>query len=609
MRPEEEDIARLLKKSLPSARQEEQAGKRVFYRLLLAQTEKPAPSTPADDEDELHWKSRSRFSMAVSLTAAAASLLVIVILTSGLWRRAENLAHTERPGDPTRRGEYVRASDPDGRMLDLPDGSRVEMRFHSELQIDHAADGLRLRLNAGAIIVTAAKQGAGHLYVETKDAIVSVVGTIFVVSVEQPGSRVGVVDGVVNVRHGAISQKILPGQQVATNPAMERVPVEVQVSWSRRAASYLALLHQSVSPAPRAASAVPAAPPQSQPAAASQNTGEPGSLLIIGTAANGASQAGQRTGFGNARPGISLDDRGPAATTPEAERAMQQALTSREPITDLSFLAETNYFQLNRAEFFVPVTLKIAGTQLAGSESARRIFLDIVGEVIDDYGTTVQNFREAVDVRLTDKTAKELPMRQVVYDTGFTLLPGGYSIKFLVRDRVIDRMGTYQTAVVIPNLSKENKNLPISSVVLSSELINLDDALPNSMMQLRSFPVDSQLAADPLFIEGKKLIPSMTRTFSKRRDLIVFLQAYEPNTTVTQPLTAFVTLYRGPTKVFETSPLIVKDDLGRTLRTLPVRLRVPLSSLPEGTYDCQVTILDPATQKSAVWRSSINVVN
>jgi hypothetical protein len=89
----------------------------------------------------------------------------------------------------------------------------------------------------------------------------------------------------------------------------------------------------------------------------------------------------------------------------------------------------------------------------------------------------------------------------------------------------------------------------------------------------------------------------------------VFLQASEPNATVTEPVTAFVTLYRGQTKVFETPPLTVKDDLGRRFRTLPIKLNVPLPTLPVGPYDCQVTVLDPATQKSVVWRSPINVVN
>jgi hypothetical protein len=246
--------------------------------------------------------------------------------------------------------------------------------------------------------------------------------------------------------------------------------------------------------------------------------------------------------------------------------------------------------------------------QLANNGFARRLFLDIFFEVSDESGAIVQNFREAVDVRLSDETAQVLPSRQVAYDTGFTLLPGKYSIKFLVHDGTTDRIGTYKTSFLIPNLLKEAKNLPISSVVLSNELFNLEDALSNSM-QPRSFSPEDQLAADPLVVEGKKLIPSVTRTFSKRRDLLVFLDAYEPDAAEPKPLTAFVTLYRGQTSVFETPPLTVKDDSAQTSRRLPVRLRVPLISLPPGAYDCVVTILDPASQKSVSWRSPINIVN
>jgi ferric-dicitrate binding protein FerR (iron transport regulator) len=609
MRREEEDLARLLKKSLPSAQQEQETGKRVFYRLLLARTESSTAALPNDDESGPDRKRRPRLLIAVAATAGLASFLFVLFLTSGLWRTRESLAHTEPAGDPIRSGESVWVSNPEGMRLVLRDGSRVEMRSQSNLQIDHADDGLRVRLNAGSVIVTAAKQGVGHLYVETKGAIVSVVGTVFLVSAEKTGSRVGVIEGVVNVQQGAISQKLLPGQQLATNPAMEPVPLNVQVSWSRSVASHLALLQQSLPPAQPTSAAALAFPPQSRPPAAPQNTQTPDTLLIIGTANNGAAaRVGQRQAFGNGRPDPVDDPTRAPAPTPETERAMEQALLSREPITDLLFVSETNYFQINMAEYFVPVTLKIAGAQLARSESAKRIFFDILGEVTDGYGSPVGNFREAVDVRLSDERAKELSLRQIAFDTGFTLLPGRYSMKFLIHDRDTGRIGTYKTDVVIPNLAREGKNLPISSVVLSSELINLDDALSNSMNP-RSFSADSQLAVDPLIIEGKKLIPSGTGPFSNRRDLIVFLHAYEPNATATEPLTAFVTLYRGQTKVFETPPLIVKDDLGRKLRILPVKLRVPLTSLPVGAYECEVTVLDPATQKSAVWRSPITVVN
>jgi FecR-like protein len=563
MKREEQDIGRLLKKSLPSAQQEQEVGKRVFYRLLLARSESSVHPLP-NDEENLAVRTWPRFSMAIAATVVAAPFLFVLLLTNSRWRTAEELT-----------GETVQATNSENRILDLPDGSRVEVRSQSQLQIDHAVDGLHLRLSEGSVIVTAAKQGAGHLYIETNDAMVSVVGTVFVVSVEQSGSRVGVFEGIVKVQHGVISQELWRGQQAATDPAMEPVPLDVQVSWSRNASSYLALLQQPVPPAQLRAAAPAAVPPQIKPAASSQNAQEEKSLLIRGTARR--------------------------ATTPEAERGMEQALTSPEPITDVAFMVATNYFQLNRAEYFVPLTLKIPGTELAGSASAKRISLDIIAMVTDDFGARVANLRDAVDIGLSDETAAELSMRHIAYEAGFTLLPGKYSIKFLVHDRLTNRIGTYQTAFLIPNLSREV--MPISSVVLSSELINPDEALSNST-QPQSFSAD-----DPLVIDGKKLIPSITRVFSKRHGILVFLQGYEPNATATEPLTASVTLYRGEMKVFETPPATIKDDSGRRLRTLSVKLPVSLTSLTVGTYECQVTVLNPATQKSAVWRSTINVVN
>ena len=50
-------------------------------------------------------------------------------------------------------------------------------------------------------------------------------------------------------------------------------------------------------------------------------------------------------------------------------------------------------------------------------------------------------------------------------------------IKFLARDDETGRIGTYQTTFVIPNLNKEEKRVPISSVVLSSQRVDLKDAI------------------------------------------------------------------------------------------------------------------------------------
>jgi hypothetical protein len=115
-------------------------------------------------------------------------------------------------------------------------------------------------------------------------------------------------------------------------------------------------------------------------------------------------------------------------------------------------------------------------------------------------------------------------------------------------------------------------------------------------------------AVNPLVFEGQKLMPSVTRVFSKSRDLYVFLQAYERGAAATQPLVAFVTFYRGGVKAFETSPLAVSDGLDPKTKALPLRFSVPLGTVASGRYDCQVTVLDPNDQKVAFWRAPIVVL-
>jgi len=39
-----------------------------------------------------------------------------------------------------------------------------------------------------------------------------------------------------------------------------------------------------------------------------------------------------------------------------------------------------------------------------------------------------------------------------------------------------------------------------------------------------------------------------------------------------------------------------------------MRLTAPLATLMPGDYECQVTVLDPATQKAAFWRAPIRIV-
>jgi hypothetical protein len=312
------------------------------------------------------------------------------------------------------------------------------------------------------------------------------------------------------------------------------------------------------------------------------------------------------------RQGYYADKEFSKFTTVDKERQLEDALMLEDPVTELSIALEIDHFQLNRAEYFVPIVVKIPGRELALAKrgGAEHTLIDFVGEIKDMVGgTTVTNVRDNVNIKLSDATAQELARRPIEYDTGFTLLPGKYMIKFLARDDETGRIGTYQTTFIIPNLNKEEKQIPISSVVLSSQRVDLKDALFDAA---KAKDKQKEAAVNPLVQDGKKLVPSVTRVFSTTREIYVYLQAYKSqapdNKTPSQPLFAFVSLYLSGNKVFETPPTAVTPNAASRLGTMPISFNLGVNGLPAGEYDCQVTILDPSTGKATFWRAPILLV-
>jgi hypothetical protein len=251
--------------------------------------------------------------------------------------------------------------------------------------------------------------------------------------------------------------------------------------------------------------------------------------------------------------------------------------------------------------------VKIPGSELAlaRKRGAEHTLIDFIGEIRDQHGTTIRNLRDYLDIKLTDATVAEWTKRPIEYDTGYTLLPGAYQIKVLARDSETGRIGTYLGKFYIPNLNRELERLPITSVVLSSQRAVMKDALATAGKPAKAAIMQ---AANPLVQDGQKLIPSVTRVFSSKSDMYVYLQAYEPDAAEAQPLVAYVSFFQGSAKVMETPPVKIAEGLNPKSHMLPVKLSFPLSSLKPGEYDCQVTVLDPTGQRAAFWQAPVMLI-
>lgn len=139
-------------------------------------------------------------------------------------------------------GAEIRTAKGSSALLRLADGSLVEMGERAGVSVSRGWKGTTIHLDDGQVIVQAAEQHTGHLYVATDDALVSVKGTIFSVNHGIKGSRVAVIEGVVRMDYGDHTAELSAGEEGTSSPSVERVPIPSEIAWSKNSAQYLALL-------------------------------------------------------------------------------------------------------------------------------------------------------------------------------------------------------------------------------------------------------------------------------------------------------------------------------------------------------------------------------
>src|SRR5262249_50112724 len=133
-------------------------------------------------------------------------------------------------------------------------------------------------------------------------------------------------------------------------------------------------------------------------------------------------------------------------TSGDKERQLQEALMLGDPVTDISVALEVDYFRMARDRYFVPVAVKIPGSELelakhGGAESTK---IEFVAEVRDSKGVIQGNVKDYQEIKLKGETAGQLAKHNLAYDTGFVLPPGSYTLKFLTRENISGKMGTFE---------------------------------------------------------------------------------------------------------------------------------------------------------------------
>ena len=286
----------------------------------------------------------------------------------------------------------------------------------------------------------------------------------------------------------------------------------------------------------------------------------------------------------------------------DKERQLEDALTLDDPFTELPLALEVDYFQTGRDKYFVPITVRIAGSAL-GLSPKSTTDLDFIGQIRDPHGKMLGGIRDEIKLKLTEENAAQLAQRHVEYDTGVTLPPGDYNLRFLARENQNGKMGTFEMKFNVPDLSKESSSVRMSSVVWSNQREPLSASIGNAGGSNKKL-----LNEHPLVENGQKLVPDITRVFRKNQKLYVYFEVYDPGTVASPSVSAELMMFRGKSKSFESAPVrVTKPKSGRP-NTLAFEFEMPLANIPPGQYTCQVSVIDEQARKFGFARAPLVVL-
>jgi VWFA-related protein len=279
--------------------------------------------------------------------------------------------------------------------------------------------------------------------------------------------------------------------------------------------------------------------------------------------------------------------------TEDREVALTEQMRSDLPATDVAMYLQALYFRLADNKFFVPISLIVPGSQIPFIKNGDRdkANIDVLGQVKDAEGIIVGNVRDTVKLALD--ASQQVQRKNIQYSTGFTLAPGKYHLKFVIRENQTGAMGSFETDLQVPDMKKTP--LKLSSIVLSSQ------RQPNT----------GKKTVSPLVRDGVEWIPNVAHVFRQDQHLYFLYEVYDPTKEkdaaepATSPglgrresgpvrvLTSIEFLNNG-VKVYET-PLVEANTINTPERgAVAFQFDVPLTQLKPGTYVCQVNVIDDA---------------
>ena len=254
----------------------------------------------------------------------------------------------------------------------------------------------------------------------------------------------------------------------------------------------------------------------------------------------------------------------------------------------LPYEVDIHYVRVTNSSVLSGITVLLRNEDLMFKEEdgLHKAVANIFGRITTLTRRVHDTFEETVSVKTTAERLHQDADRASVFNKTVPLAPGMYRLELVVKDLVGETMGTYRTAMRVPEFDDEA--LAASSLILADKIERV--------------PIRS-LGTGQFVIGSSKVRPRINYAFKQDERMGIYMQVYNlgQNAETSRPIgnvTYQIASLDNPSELLLDFSEDVNTIRGASARQVVIEKLLPLRSLEPGEYRLSVMVEDNVKNES-----------
>ena len=254
----------------------------------------------------------------------------------------------------------------------------------------------------------------------------------------------------------------------------------------------------------------------------------------------------------------------------------------------LSYDTDVHFVRVTNSSVLTGITVLLRNQDLLFKEESglHKAVANIFGRITTMTRRVQSTFEETVSIQTTAERMHQEAARSSVYNKSVPLAPGMYRLELVVKDLVGETMGTYRTALRVPEFDDEA--LATSSLIIADKIERV--------------PIRS-LGTGQFVIGSSKVRPRIDDSFKREEKMGIYMQIYnlgqsEETSRPAGNVTYQIARLDSPEELLLNFTEDVNSIRGASSRQVVIEKLLPLQSLEPGEYRLSLLVQDDIKNES-----------